>query len=81
MDFIGNMYAGMPDDPGNDADTVLATNTMAGTLWSFYSALLAKGFRDEYAYGLTIVYFEGLWNTSDMVEVEDIAPNKEDDCK
>lgn len=81
MDWTKNLYEGMPDDPENDADTLLANNQMARTLRSFYEACMAQGFNDEQAYGFTLIYFEGLWNTSDMVEVEEAAPNKEDDCK
>ena len=82
MDWTRSLYDGMPNDPENDADTALANNTMATTLWSFFSALCAKGFREEYAYGLTLTYFEGLWNTSDMVEVDSLdKPDMRDDCK
>ena len=79
MDWTRSLYEGMPEDKENEADTLLANNQMARTLRSFYKACMVQGFSDEQAYGLTLIYFEGLWNTSDMVEVEDIAPNKEDD--
>lgn len=70
------IYEGMPEEP-DDTETILATNTMANTLWNFFSALRAKGFKEEYAYGLTLIYFEGMWNN----EIEVDADDRKDDCK
>ena len=80
MDFSSRFYADIPSDPNEEAENILANVGMARTLWGFFSACKAQGFRDEYAYGLTLTFFEGLWNNT-VEEDDDGIGRMEDDCK
>jgi len=79
MDFWGAVMDGMPHDMGEETDAIIACENMAHALWQFYSACRKQGFKEDFAYGLTLTYFEGMWNTDIEADADD--GDRKDDCK
>lgn len=66
MDWTRSLFDGMPHEDA--AETLIANEGMARSLWQFFSACRGQGFNDDYAFSLTLVFFEGLWSSAGSAE-------------